>query len=40
LVTLEQAIDGCERILRDEFAHVPEQALYMVGTIDEVRHHA
>jgi F-type H+-transporting ATPase subunit beta len=38
LVTLEQAIEGCERILRDEFADVPEQALYMIGTIDEVQH--
>lgn len=37
LVTLEQALDGCERILNDEFANYPEQALYMIGSIDEVR---
>ena len=37
LVTLEDALDGCERILNDEFAKVPEQALYMIGTIDEAR---
>lgn len=37
LVTLEDALDGCERILNDEFAGVPEQALYMIGRIDEAR---
>ena len=37
LVMLEDALDGCERILNDEFAAVPEQALYMIGCIDEVR---
>jgi F-type H+-transporting ATPase subunit beta len=36
MVSLEDALDGCERILNDEFADYPEQALYMVGTIDEV----
>lgn len=35
LVSLEDALDGCERILRDEFKDVPEHALYMIGTIDE-----
>lgn len=40
LVTLEHAIEGCERILRDEFAGVPEQALYMIGTIDDLRRSA
>lgn len=29
--------DGRERILHDEFADVREQALYMIGAIDEVR---
>ncbi len=29
------ALDGCERILRDEFKDYPESALYMIGTIDE-----
>ena len=37
LVKLEDTLDGCERILNDEFAKVPEQALYMIGAIDEVR---
>jgi len=35
LVSLKDALDGCERILRDEFAAYPERALYMIGTIDE-----
>ncbi len=38
LVNLEDTIDGCERILNDEFKDAPEQALYMIGTIDEVQH--
>ncbi|MHB8921273.1 MAG: F0F1 ATP synthase subunit beta [Halothiobacillus sp.] len=37
LVSLEDALDGCERILRDEFKDVPESALYMIGTIEEAR---
>lgn len=37
LVALEEALAGCERILSDEFAEFPEQAFYMIGTIDEVR---
>ncbi len=35
LVSLKDALDGCERILRDEFKDVPETALYMIGSIDE-----
>ena len=35
LVTLDDALDGCERILCDEFKDVPESALYMIGAIDE-----
>jgi F-type H+-transporting ATPase subunit beta len=35
LVTLEESLDGCERILNDEFANYPEQALYMIGPITE-----
>jgi F-type H+-transporting ATPase subunit beta len=35
LVSLEDALDGCERILNDEFKDYPESALYMIGTIDE-----
>ena len=37
LVSLEDALDGCERILRDEFKDEPEDALYMIGAIDEAR---
>lgn len=36
LVSLEDALIGCERILNDEFSDHPERALYMVGGIDEV----
>ena len=31
LVPLEDALEGCERILNDEFANWPEHALYMIG---------
>jgi F-type H+-transporting ATPase subunit beta len=37
LVSLQDALDGCERILADEFKDYPEQALYMIGSIDEAR---
>ncbi len=37
LVSLSDALDGCERILRDEFKDFPESALYMIGTIDEAK---
>lgn len=37
MVKLEDALDGCERILNDEFSSYPESALYMIGTIDEAR---
>ena len=36
-VPLEQTLDGCERILNDEFKDVPESALYMIGAIDEAK---
>ena len=35
MIGLEDAIYGCESILNDELAGLPEQALYMIGTIDE-----
>jgi F-type H+-transporting ATPase subunit beta len=35
LVSLDDALDGCERILADEFKDYPESALYMIGAIDE-----
>ncbi len=37
LVSLADALDGCERILRDEFADLPESAFYMIGKLDEAR---
>ncbi len=37
LVSLADALDGCERILNDEFADLPEDALYMIGAISEAR---
>jgi F-type H+/Na+-transporting ATPase subunit beta len=35
-VSLEDALEGCERILNDEFDRYPERSLYMIGTVDEV----
>ncbi|MBC7700514.1 F0F1 ATP synthase subunit beta [Aquabacterium sp.] len=37
LVSLADALNGCERILKDEFKDYPERALYMIGTIDEAK---
>jgi len=37
LVSLDDALDGCERILRDEFKDYPESALYMIGGIAEAK---
>jgi F-type H+-transporting ATPase subunit beta len=37
LVSLADALDGCERILGDEFSDIPEAALYMIGTVDEAK---
>jgi F-type H+/Na+-transporting ATPase subunit beta len=37
LVAVADTLDGCERIMRDEFQDVPEQALYMIGTVAEVK---
>ena len=34
-VRLEDALDGCEHILNDEFADTPERKLYMIGRIEE-----
>ncbi len=35
LVSREEALDGCERILNDEFADYAERDLYMIGSVDE-----
>lgn len=37
LVSLEDALRGCERILRDEFKDLPESALYMIGGVEEAK---
>lgn len=37
LVSLKDALDGCERILRDEYKDTPESAFYMIGTVDEIQ---
>jgi F-type H+-transporting ATPase subunit beta len=37
LVSLKDALDGCERILRDEFKDTPESAFYMIGKIDDAK---
>jgi len=39
LVSLSDALDGCEQILNDQLRDTPESALYMIGTIDEAAHH-
>jgi F-type H+-transporting ATPase subunit beta len=39
-VGLKDAIDGCERILTDEFKDLPESAFYMIGSIDEANENA
>ena len=34
-VSLKETIRGFKGILNGEYDHIPEQAFYMVGTIDE-----
>jgi F-type H+-transporting ATPase subunit beta len=40
LVGLKDSLDGCERILNDEFKDYPESALYMIGVIGEAHNAA
>ena len=40
LVSLKDSLDGCERILRDEFKDYPESSLYMIGAVDEAKKNA
>jgi F-type H+-transporting ATPase subunit beta len=40
LVSLKDSLEGCERILLDEFESYPESALYMIGAIDEAKEKA
>ncbi len=37
IVSLADALDGCDRILNDEFSDYSERALYMIGAIDEAK---
>jgi F-type H+-transporting ATPase subunit beta len=37
LVPLKDSLDGCERILHDDYKDYPESALYMIGAIDEAK---
>jgi len=37
MINLEDTLDGCERILDDEFSGHPEKSLYMIGAVDEAR---
>ena len=37
MVSLEDTLAGCERILNDEFAEAPESSLYMIGGIEEAK---
>ena len=34
-ISLEEALNGCERILADEFKDIPESAFYMIGSVEE-----
>ncbi len=36
-VSLDNALEGCERILSDEFKNLPESAFYMIGTIEDLK---
>ncbi|MCC7040648.1 MAG: F0F1 ATP synthase subunit beta [Burkholderiales bacterium] len=37
MVNLEDTLEGCERILNDEYSEHPETALYMIGAVHEAR---
>jgi len=39
-VSLDDALNGCERILSDEFKDLPESAFYMIGKIEEAQEKA
>ncbi len=39
-VTLDATLEGCEFILRDDYADMPENALYMIGPVGEARGNA
>ncbi len=37
MVSRDETLEGCERILNDEFAEYPESSLYMIGGVDEAK---
>ena len=37
MVDLKDALEGCERILNDDFSDYPERSLYMIGGIEEAK---
>lgn len=37
LVNIDDTLDGCERIMDDEFHDYPEKSLYMVGGVEDVQ---
>lgn len=37
MVDIEDTIEGCERILNDEFSESPENSVYMIGPISEAK---
>jgi F-type H+-transporting ATPase subunit beta len=39
-VSLDDTLNGCERILSDEFKDFPESDFYMIGSIDEAKNKA
>ena len=39
-ISLDAALEGCERILDDEFKDYPESALYMIGAVDQAKEKA
>ena len=37
LIRLDDALNGCDRILSYEFADYPEASLYMIGDVEEAK---
>ncbi|MCA9212622.1 MAG: F0F1 ATP synthase subunit beta, partial [Planctomycetales bacterium] len=37
IVRIDQTLDGCKRILNDQFHDSPERSLYMIGDIGEAK---
>ena len=37
MVEIDDALEGCERIMNDEFHDYPERSLYMIGSVEEAK---